>query len=382
MKLKSNFSEANACKALFFSISFFVGLWAVRIPDIKDQINVDYTGMGYLFVIFSIGSVLTMIVTPKITQIYPSKQISLLSGLAISILWLLIPFAQSFIIMAILSFIFGICYGLFEVILNVQATSLEKRFKKPMMSGFHAFWSIGLLSGSLLTSLFLEFKISFIINSIIFVIILSPLIFLGSLTIKQNKSDSLSILSIFFNWPLFLVILFILSITAVFLEGGTDSWGSLYMRDYINADGFNIGLAAIAFNGSMVIGRLIGDKLKEIFGIYNFLVYSVIGSLLGSLIIVLSSSLSLAIIGFIIAGFSVSSIIPICYTFGSSIKNVNATVGITIITIGVYGVFMIAPPALGYVADIFGIEFVYIPMLILFIISSIIVTSQQKLFKS
>ena len=197
MKLKSNFSEANACKALFFSISFFVGLWAVRIPDIKDQINVDYTGMGYLFVIFSIGSVLTMIVTPKITQIYPSKQISLLSGLAISILWLLIPFAQSFIIMAILSFIFGICYGLFEVILNVQATSLEKKFKKPMMSGFHAFWSIGLLSGSLLTSLFLEFKISFIINSIIFVIILSPLIFLGSLTIKQNKSDSLSILSIF-----------------------------------------------------------------------------------------------------------------------------------------------------------------------------------------
>ncbi len=70
------------------------------------------------------------------------------------------------------------------------------------------------------------------------------------------------------------------------------------------------------------------------------------------------------------------------YTFGSSIKNVNATVGITIITIGVYGVFMIAPPALGYVADIFGIEFVYIPMLILFIISSIIVTSQQKLFKN
>ena len=88
------------------------------------------------------------------------------------------------------------------------------------------------------------------------------------------------------------------------------------------------------------------------------------------------------IIGFIIAGFSVSSIIPICYTFVSSIKNVNATVGITIITIGVYWGFMIAPPALGYVADIFGIEFVYIPMLILFIISSIIVTSQQKLFKN
>ncbi len=338
--------------------------------------------MGYLFVIFSIGSVLTMIAMPKIMQLYPSKKISLLSGFLICILWLLIPFAHSFKLMAILSLIFGVCYGLFEVILNVQATSLEKKINKPMMSGFHAFWSIGLLSGSLLTSLFLEFKISFLINSLVYVVFLAPLIFFSSLTIENNKSDPLSFFSIFFSWPLFLIILVVLAITAVFLEGGTDSWGSLYMRDYINADGFNIGLAAIAFNGSMVFGRLIGDKLKQMFGIYNFLVFSVVGSLVGSLVIALNSSLLFAIIGFIIAGFCVSSVIPICYTYGSSIKGVDPTVGISIITIGTYGVFMIAPPTLGYVADIIGIEFVYTPMFILFFIVSIIVILQKKLFKN
>ena len=380
--MKIQISEINACKALFFSISFFVGLWAIRIPDIKDQINVDYSGMGYLFVIFSIGSVLTMIAMPKIMQLYPSKKISLLSGFLICILWLLIPFAHSFKLMAILSLIFGVCYGLFEVILNVQATSLEKKLNKPMMSGFHAFWSIGLLSGSLLTSLFLEFKISFFINSLVYVIFLAPLIYFSSLTIENNKSDPLSFFSIFFSWPLFLIILVVLAITAVFLEGGTDSWGSLYMRDYINADGFNIGLAAIAFNGSMVFGRLIGDKLKQMFGIYNFLVFSVVGSLVGSLVIAFSSSLFFAIIGFIIAGFCVSSVIPICYTYGSSIKGVDPTVGISIITIGTYGVFMIAPPTLGYVADMIGIEFVYTPMFILFFIVSIIVILQKKLFKN
>ena len=174
----------------------------------------------------------------------------------------------------------------------------------------------------------------------------------------------------------------VLAITAVFLEGGTDSWGSLYMRDYINADGFNIGLAAIAFNGSMVFGRLIGDKLKQMFGIYNFLVFSVVGSLVGSLVIAFSSSLLFAIIGFIISGFCVSSVIPICYTYGSSIKGVDSTVGISIITIGTYGVFMIAPPTLGYVADMIGIEFVYTPMFILFFIVSIIVILQKKLFKN
>ena len=207
--MKIQISEINACKALFFSISFFVGLWAIRIPDIKDQINVDYSGMGYLFVIFSIGSVLTMIAMPKIMQLYPSKKISLLSGFLICILWLLIPFAHSFKLMAILSLIFGVCYGLFEVILNVQATSLEKKLNKPMMSGFHAFWSIGLLSGSLLTSLFLEFKISFFINSLVYIVFLAPLIFFSSLTIENNKSDPLSFFSIFFSWPLFLSLIHI-----------------------------------------------------------------------------------------------------------------------------------------------------------------------------
>ena len=43
---------------------------------------------------------------------------------------------------------------------------------------------------------------------------------------------------------------------------------------------------------------------------------------------------------------------------------------------------MIAPPALGYVADIFGIEYVYTPMLILFLSISAIVIFQKKLFKN
>ena len=359
-----------------------MGLWTVRIPDIKDQIGTDYNGMSYLFVIFSIGSILTMVLAPKIIQNFSVKLIVLFSGSMISFLWLFIPFVSSYLEMTFFTFLFGTTYGIFEVVLNLQATSLEKKYERPMMSGIHAFWSIGLLSGSFLTSVFLEYEISFFINSIIFISILFPIIFFGSKTLNNHENSAQSYTAIFFRWPKILLILVVLSITAIFLEGGTDSWGSLYMRDYILAEGFNIGLATIAFNGSMVFGRLIGDKLKEIFGIYNFLVFSVIGSFIGSLFIASSSSLLFTILGFVVAGFCVSSIIPICYTFGASIENLNPTVGITIITIGVYGVFMIAPPALGYVADIFGIEYVYTPMLILFLSISAIVIFQKKLFKN
>ena len=370
--------EIYACKSLFFSISFFVGLWTIRIPDIKDQILTDYSGMSYLFVIFSLGSILTMIVAPKIIEIFSSKIIVLISGSIISFLWIFVPFVTSFLQMAFLSFLFGCAYGIFEVVLNLQATNLEKKYDKPMMSGFHAFWSIGLLSGSFITSIFLEYRISFLTNSITYIFILFPLIFVSSLTLRTNDAEKQSFAGIFFKWPILLMVLVLFSITAVFLEGGTDSWGALYMRDYLQAEGFNIGLAAIAFNGAMVIGRLTGDQFKTILGIQKFLFISIVCSLLGVLIVLLSKVVLFAIIGFVIAGLGVSSVIPICYTLASSIKNINPTVGITVITIAVYGDFMIAPPILGYTANIIGIQYVYLPIAILFIISTLILIIKKR----
>ena len=379
MKIRIN--EIHACKALFFSISFFVGLWTVRIPDIKDQIGTDYQGMSYLFVIFSLGSIFTMIIAPKIIQNFSSKFIGLLTGFVISFLWVFIPFVSSFYQMAVLSFIFGSSYGIIEIVLNLQATSLEKKYEKPIMSGIHAFWSIGLLGGSFATSLFLEYEISFLINSLVFIILIFPLFFFGSLTLKNANSTPQKLSAIFFKWPKIVLILVIFSTTCVFLEGGTDSWGALYMRDYLLAEGFNIGIAAIAFNGSMVFGRLTGDKLKSVFGIYNFLFISIILSLLGSLIIFISKFAFISILGFIIAGFGVASIVPICYTLISRIENLDQTVGVTIITLAVYGNFTIAPPILGYTANLLGIQYVYLPISILFIVCLGLAFTNKKILK-
>ena len=379
MKIRIN--EIHACKALFFSISFFVGLWTVRIPDIKDQIGTDYQGMSYLFVIFSLGSIFTMIIAPKIIQNFSSKFIGLLTGFVISFLWVFIPFVSSFYQMAALSFIFGSSYGIIEIVLNLQATSLEKKYEKPIMSGIHAFWSIGLLGGSFATSLFLEYEISFLINSLVFIVLIFPLFFFGSLTLKDTNSTPQKLSAIFFKWPKIVLILVIFSTTCVFLEGGTDSWGALYMRDYLLAEGFSIGIAAIAFNGSMVFGRLTGDRLKSIFGIYNFLFISIILSLLGSLIIFISKFAFISILGFVIAGFGVASIVPICYTLISRIKDLDQTVGVTIITLAVYGNFTIAPPILGYTANLLGIQYVYLPISILFIVCLGLAFTNKKILK-
>ena len=65
--------------------------------------------------------------------------------------------------------------------MNLQASNIEKQRKKSMMSGFHAFFSLGLLIGSLFTSLMVEANVTFLINVIIAVLMIVHLLNIHSL---------------------------------------------------------------------------------------------------------------------------------------------------------------------------------------------------------
>ena len=381
MNIINKINDTWACRILFFIIAFYVGLWTIRIPNIKDQLSIDYLGIGYLFFAFALGSIVTMIFASKIIKIFTPKIITLFVALLLNVLWLLIPFTTNFEVMLIFSALFGCCYGIFEVIINLQASIIEKRYQKSMMSSFHGFFSLGVLTGAFITSIFVEYQIHFFINVICYVIILTPIILICALTLVEEKEqDKKKKQSIFFLWPLLLFILVLLSITDALTEGGIDSWGSLYMRDFIKVEGFQIGLATISFNIFMVIGRFTGDRVKDILGVYSFLILLVSLSLIGITILLNFNTLILAIIGFAIVGYGSSSIVPICYSLSASIKGVDSTVGITIISIAIYGVFMIAPTIMGYIANNFGINYVFSPIVIMFIISMVTIIIFKKEF--
>ena len=49
-------------------MGFYVGLWTIRIPTIKDQINTDYFGIGLVMAIFAIGSIIAMVFANNIIK--------------------------------------------------------------------------------------------------------------------------------------------------------------------------------------------------------------------------------------------------------------------------------------------------------------------------
>ena len=217
-----------ACRGLFFVMAFSIGLWTIRIPTIKDQILTDYLGIGYIMATFSIGSIIMMLLANYIIIRTSSKFVLIFVSVVQWLLWLPVPFINSLETFMFLAFLFGICFGLFEIALNLQASNIEIREKKSMMTVFHSFWSLGVLIGSFLTSIFLQFEISMLNNILIYVIIMLPLNLW--FTFKLNVDEKSSIenkKSIFFIWPILVILLAVVSMASALSEGSVDSWGAL-----------------------------------------------------------------------------------------------------------------------------------------------------------
>ena len=379
MKIKK---DIMATRLLFFIMAFFVGLWTIRIPTIKDQINTDYFGIGLVMATFAIGSIIAMIFANNVIKMSSTRTVLLYTSILQAVLWLPTPFISSLQTFMVLSFIFGLCYGSFEISCNLYASNLEKREKKSMMSGFHAFWSLGVLAGSIVTSLFLEWNISFLNNVIVYVIILLPfnIFIVFKLHVDQTENTE-NKQNIFFIWPLLIFILALISMVNALTEGSVDAWGALYMRDFIQVDGFLIGLATVSFNICMVIGRLSGDWIRDRIGVYNFLTILFLTSIISLFILYTFDTILAALCGFALLGIGTSAIIPIAYSLAGKTEGIDSGAAIAIVSIAVYGTFMGAPATLGIVANNYGVNSIFFPILIIFLFILPIIFASKRHFK-
>ena len=366
--MKKN-NDIFASKALFFIMAFSIGLWTIRIPTIRDQIQTDYLGISYLMVTFAIGSIISMLCANYILSKVSSKNILIYVSFFNWILWLPVPFVKDLQTFMILAFLFGSCFGFFEICINLQATKIEFREKKSMMSGFHAFWSLGVLAGSILTSLFLQWEISILANILIYLIIMLPInIYFCFRSTEDKKTFDKNKKNIFFIWPILIFLLAIVAMANVLTEGSVDSWGALYMKDFVKVSGFQVGIATISFNIFMVLGRIYGDMFRDRLGVYILLLMLMFLTIISLGILINFNTILSSVLGFALLGLGASSIVPMIYSLVSNIEGLDSSVGITIISISVYGTFLGAPAGLGLLANSYGINNIFTPILIIFIL--------------
>lgn len=151
-----------AVKVAFFLNGFIYSNWGARLPRIQELYNADDGKIAVVLFAMSLGAVAAMPFTGWVIIRHGSRIITLVALILYCIFVPLIPLMPAFPALLILFLTMGISTGMLDVAMNAQAVMIENEYKRPIMTSFHALFSIGMALGPWCAVLFekLQFDLS------------------------------------------------------------------------------------------------------------------------------------------------------------------------------------------------------------------------------
>jgi len=372
-----------AVSLFFFSHGLILSSWASRIPSIKTQLNISEAELGTLLLLMPIGQISTMPITAKLVDKYGSKSIVKYGFLLYPLILLIIGLSTSYTQLAISLFFFGIAGNLCNISINTQGVELESLMHKPMMSSFHGAWSIsgfvGALIGLLILNLnlttFTHFSIIAVIIVLLWGINIPSLITTSPITQTSQSKES-----IFKHLNKTLVLLGIIGFLSMAIEGAMFDWSGVYFQEIVKAPEQLVIIGYTSFILMMAIGRFLGDYLIVRLGRQR--VIQICGTLMstGLIISVFFPSLVVCTLAFMMVGLGGSCSVPTIYGVAGKHNKVSASIALTLVsTISFFG-FLIGPPVIGFIAEVFDLRYSYF-LFALFGIIMVIMASRLLILK-
>lgn len=132
----------------FLAAGFAIAAWAPIIPFIKDRFALDEHGLGLLLLCVGAGSLFSSPLSGILTTRFGCKIPIFGATITWAICIALISVLNNIYLMALVLFIFGMAAVILEVVSNINGAMIEQLTGKTVMSGLHALYSLGGLTGS------------------------------------------------------------------------------------------------------------------------------------------------------------------------------------------------------------------------------------------
>lgn len=358
----------------FFVNGFLYANWVARIPEIQAFFEVTNTGLGSILLVSALGALIAMPFSGWLTTRYGTKRITTFTAILFCAIVPLLPLDSNLLIASSLFFVLGLSVGAMDVAMNGQAVFVEREWGRPIMSSFHAIFSVGMALGALAGAGFTELEVSLSLHFLI----ISVLGFLACLyasfylisdvpspeEIAAKKSEEGG-----FLLPTKAILpLGIIAFCGMTGEGSMADWSALYMNKVVGKSESFAALAFGAFGASMTIGRIFGDFLTEKLGKRKLMIYDSILAIGGLAIALSYVSATTTLIGFFLVGLGLSTIVPIVYSTAGNTEGISPSVGIAMATSVGYAGFFVGPPTIGFLADAFGLRIGLCFTLFLFVV--------------
>jgi MFS family permease len=343
-----------AVLGIFFLSGFGFASWAVRIPAVQEKLGLGEGLLGVALLGMSVGSLVSMPLAGWIVSRLGSRLVVGATALAYSLALPLLAIAPSLALLLPALALVGAATGSLDVSMNAQAVAVEKGQGRPIMSSFHAAFSLGGLAGAAAGGAVAAAGVGVAphlagvagVSLVAFVIAYGQMLPAG---VDRGEGGDPA----YARPTRALAGLGVISFCVLLGEGAMADWSAVYLNGTL---GTGPGLAAAgfaAFSATMVAGRLLGDRLIARFGPVALVRAGGAVSALGLGVSLTVAQPVAALVGFGCAGLGFSIIFPAALSAAGRAKSAGPAIA-AVATTGYFG-FLVGPPSIGFAAEAVGL---------------------------
>jgi MFS family permease len=341
----------------FFLNGFLFGVWASRIPTIRDKLSLGEQQLGLLLLCMGVGAVMAMALSGRwcdtFGQYFVAKRAAWLMAANIPLLAL----APSPLTLGIVMFLYGAFGGALDMAMNGFATEVEAACEKSIMSRMHGTWSIGAGTGAATGILASSAGAGLVLHFLLATVAMMAVLFFVDRA-NWTKSDGgiLPPAKIIVLPGGRLAMIGVVALVAFMAEGVVQDWGALYVVDRFDQTEAIGASGLVWFAVAMVTMRLSGDMIIDRFGPRNSVVFAACAGACGSFITVAAPVHWIVWIGYAVMGTGLSLLAPIAFAEAARQKAYSKGHAMAAVTMLGYGGMLIGPPLIGGVAELFSLR--------------------------
>jgi MFS family permease len=352
--LKADRPETRLATRLSFLVAGFgVACWAPLVPFAKERLQVDDGALGLLLLCLGVGSVALMFLTGVLNARYGSRPIILAGGFGLAVLLPLLVVASSPVSMGITLFAFGAALGSLDVAMNIHAVEVERAAGRPLMSGFHALFSVGGFAGAIVMTFLLSSNVGPFASTLLPALLMSITMAVAAPgLLRASRSE---------RAPLFVaphgIVLLLAALAAVMflVEGAILEWSALLVTEKGLVAQAQGGLGYSIFAIAMTAGRLSGDFVSARVGDRALLFWGGLVTMAGFTLLLAAPIRAVAMSGFLLIGLGASNIVPVVFRGAGAQRAMPAGHAVAAITTAGYSGILVGPAGIGFVARTAGL---------------------------
>jgi MFS family permease len=364
----------TAVTALFLLDGGVFGSWAARVPDVAVGVGADHRTLGVALLCLSLGALVCMRLAGAWCARFGAGRVSAVAAVAVSASAVLPGLVGSVPALCAALFAFGAATGLVNVAANAVGVEVEARLGRPVLSGLHAGFSLGGLGGALLGGavaplLGVSAHLALVAAAGLFVAawVLPVLAAAGSPPAHAAHPAA--------DGPArrptaVLIVLGAIAGCTAFGEGALTDWGALLLREELAAPATLAAAGYAGFSLAMAGGRLAGGRLVLVLGERRLLVGGSVLAAVGALAAVTTSTLWVALAGFVVVGLGLANVFPLAIARAGLL---GGAPGIALATTVGYTGLLGGPPAIGLLAETAGLPVAVGSVALLALVAAVLV---------